>query len=376
MMDSLLRLRPRDTRPPLHGHSPTALAEQLATKTGESVARCTRGVQRLYRFTFRAREQGWSDAELTRAGLGRWIRSALLEYSPALQLKLSERAESEDGTLRLLLASQQDGALVESVLIPSSTNREEARTTLCVSSQVGCARACTFCETGTHGLDRQLSSAEIVDQYRIASDVAGQTDHMPPISNIVFMGMGEPMDNLDAVCDAVSILSDHNGIAFPPSRITVSTVGVAHKIAELFQRSRAELAISLNASNDQQRDRIMPINERCNLQQLREALLACLPKGRRVLFQYALFHNFNDSLRDADDLADYVEGIACNINVIPANPGPDPELTTPPPAVVDRFVKRLHERGIMTLVRRPRGRDVGGACGQLAGKRRRQNLGT
>jgi len=279
-----------------------------------------------------------------------------------------------------LLLEGDDGALIESVIIPTQKGRSRARATLCVSSQAGCARACTFCETGALGLRRQLHASEIIDQLRIAKKICAdpaaprdcRTREMVPttISNIVFMGMGEPFDNLATVTRAINLVCDEHGFRWSASRITVSTVGVADRFAQFFSSTRAELAVSLNAPDDARRNRIMPINERFCMATLKTALLASLPPKRRVLFQYALFRDFNDSVEDADRLADYVTPIPCRINVIPANPGPDPTLQAPTQTAVDAFVHRLHRRGILTLVREPRGRDIGGACGQLAGSRR------
>jgi 23S rRNA (adenine2503-C2)-methyltransferase len=339
------------------------------------------------------------------AEVGSWARPSLLELDPRPRLVVQERAPSEDGTLRLLLRAS-DGALVESVIIPAEAGRDRARCTLCISSQVGCARACTFCETGVSGLSRQLTAAEIVDQYRLArrmcepdaespptdrrvSDAPSSRHHHGahdtpgrkpraaerPISNVVFMGMGEPFDNLREVTRAIALLSDQRAFGLAPSRITVSTVGVADKLEEFFRSTRAELAISINAPDDARRDRIMPINQRFDMSLLRDTLAQALPQGRRVLFQYALFAGFNDALEDADALAAYVQPIRCRVNVIPANPGPDPTLVAPPPDRVDAFVRRLQTRGVTALVRRPRGRDIGGACGQLAGSRRQQPVG-
>jgi 23S rRNA (adenine2503-C2)-methyltransferase len=345
-------------------------------------ARQRRIVERVLRHAFRHDARGdavWSDEALCDSLIGRETRRHLLALSPRVCLTVAGSAPSDDGSERLLLRAH-DGALVEAVLIPASAGRDRPRTTLCISSQVGCARACTFCETGAHGLERQLSAGEIVDQYRIAARRCaahppadrreGDRGGTPVISNIVFMGMGEPFDNLPEVLRAISLLSDPHAFAFPVSRITVSTVGVADRIAEFYAETRAELAISLNAPDDARRSRIMPVNRRHDLASLRAALLDAQPAGRRVLFQYALFAGFNDALDDADALAAYVCGIHCRVNVIPANPGPDPTLVAPDELLVDAFVARLRARGVSTMLRRPRGRDVGGACGQLAGKRR------
>jgi 23S rRNA (adenine2503-C2)-methyltransferase len=295
---------------------------------------------------------------LAALGIGAWAHGALLQLDPDVSLSIAEIAPSADETLRLVLRAR-DGALVEAVVIPGP-----ARTTLCLSSQVGCARACTFCETGRLGLERQLSAGEIVDQVRIARALWNGAQ---PLQNLVFMGMGEPFDNLGEVLRAIRLLTDPRALGFAPSRVTVSTVGVADKIEAFFQGAQAELAVSLNAPDDARRLPIMPINARFPLAALREALVRALPPGRRVLFEYVLFERYNDAPEDADRLAVYVAGIRCRVNVIPCNPGPDPRLRPPSPERLDAFVARLSSHGITTLVRRPRGRDVGGACGQLAG---------
>jgi 23S rRNA (adenine2503-C2)-methyltransferase len=375
----------------LSGYDLETLARHLVDATGEPVARARRIAARALRHAFKRDASGdaeWSDAALAAAGIGAWARPTLLALDPAIALSVAERVPSADGTTRFLLAAR-DGALVEAVLIPAEAGRDSARTTLCISSQVGCARACTFCETGTLGLSRQLDAGEIVDQFRLARRVCEAPDRpvdLRPIdphgeqragasiSNIVFMGMGEPFDNLREVVRAIALLTEAHAFAFAPSRITVSTVGCADKLATFFSLTRAELAISLNAPDDARRSAIMPINERFDLATLRARLVEALPAGRRVLFQYALFEGFNDSLADADLLAAYVSGIRCRVNVIPANPGPDAKLRAPAAHVVDAFVARLRAQRVTTLVRTPRGRDVGGACGQLAGKNRLRKL--
>jgi 23S rRNA (adenine2503-C2)-methyltransferase len=375
----------------LSDYDRASLAALLAEASGRKLDTCTRVAASAIRLAF-LREAAFSESSLTAAGIGAWARPTLLGLTTEPCLSVAETARSSDGTVRLVLTCH-DGALVEAVIIPAHAGRATARTTLCISSQVGCARACSFCETGQLGLARQLSAGEIVDQFRIArrlceADVptdrrapvelwpsvgsprSNSAAKRPPISNIVFMGMGEPLDNLGEVVRAIALLSDPSGFAFPISRITVSTVGVADKLEAFFAATRAELAISINAPDDARREGIMPINRRFDLATLRQALLAALPPGRRVLLQYALFAGFNDSVADADLLADYVAPIPCRVNVIAANPGPDPKLVSPSEESIEAFVARLGARGVTTLVRNPRGRDVGGACGQLAGARR------
>lgn len=392
-----------DLRKRLADYDSEALGVHLSRICDCSLERGRRVARRALRLAFANDDEGdatWTDASLTEAGIGAWARPALVALSPEPSMTIVERAPSDDGTERLLLRAE-DGAVVEAVMIPAEAGRDHQRTTLCISSQVGCARACSFCETGTLGLTRQLTAGEIVDQFRVmrrlcrardrpvdrrATDPARVTapaDPPPvdkpgrrrrateqPVSNVVFMGMGEPMDNLAQVNRAIALMTDQHAFAFAPTRVTVSTVGVADRLEEFFAATRAELAISLNAPDDARRNRIMPINERFGLLELRKRLSEAIPSGRRVLFQYALFAGFNDDLSDADLLADYVAPVRCRVNVIPANPGPDPTLVAPSPERVHAFVARLKERGVTALVRRPRGRDVGGACGQLAGSRR------
>lgn len=305
----------------------------------------------------------WDDATLEGLGIARALRPALLSLDPHVSLRVIARAPSVDGTLRLVLAAR-DGGLLESVLIPGPR-----RTTLCISSQVGCARACSFCETGRLGLERQLAAGEIVDQVRVGRALAAAAG-MPPLQNVVFMGMGEPFDNLDAVLVAIRLLTDPRAFALTPSRVTVSTVGVADKLKAFFAGARAELAVSLNAPDDGRRSSIMPVNRRWGLAELRRELIAALPRGRRVFLEYVLFDGWNDSDADADLLAAFVGDLPARVNVIPCNPGPDPALRPPPAERVDAFVARLMSHGLTTLVRRPRGRDIGGACGQLAGAAR------
>ena len=394
-------------------HDAASLATWLGVR-GETASAARATVAKVLRHVHRAAgDVAWSDAALSALGINRNARRELLELDPRPSLTIASRAPSGDGATRLLLAAQ-DGALVEAVLIPGP-----GRTTLCVSSQVGCARACSFCETGTLGLTRQLTAAEIVDQVRIARTEHAQsavslaapssgnapragaehaqsavslaapssgnapapssgntpsepaTGGAPPLVNLVFMGMGEPFDNLPEVLRAIRLLTDARAYDFAPARVTVSTVGVADKLAEFFAGTRARLAVSLNAPDDARRARIMPVNKRFPLAALKEALALHVPRGRGVLFEYVLFDGVNDALADADMLAEYVRGLPCRVNVIPCNPGPDPALRPPRDEAVTAFLKRLASHGVTTLVRRPRGRDVGGACGQLAGAARR-----
>jgi 23S rRNA (adenine2503-C2)-methyltransferase len=363
----VLDRRPSLPRSPVRGenllasHDADSLAALLERAGGvASTARAT--AAKVLRHVYRD-EGAFTDEALLAIGVGAWARPTLLELDPAVSLTIASEAPSEDTTIRLALRAR-DGALIEAVIIPGP-----ARTTLCVSSQVGCARACTFCETGRLGLLRQLSAGEIIDQVRVAQRVFAPraAAGAPRIGNLVFMGMGEPFDNLAEVTRAIRLLTDSRAFELAPSRVTVSTVGVADKLPAFFRDCRAELAVSLNAPDDARRTAIMPVNARVPMAALRAAIEEHLPASRKVLFEYVLFDRVNDAVEDADLLAAYVSGLRCRVNVIPCNPGPDPALRPPTAPRVDAFVARLSSLGVTTLVRRPRGRDVGGACGQLAG---------
>jgi 23S rRNA (adenine2503-C2)-methyltransferase len=348
--------------PLLSSHSASSL-EALLVAAGGSASQARAAVAKVIRHVFAEdRDVPWDEAALRSLGIGAWAHATLLALEVAPSLRIDAVVPAADGTERLALEAR-DGALLETVIIPGP-----GRTTVCISSQVGCARACTFCETGALGLVRQLDAGEIVDQIRIARRVWG--GRAPSIQNVVFMGMGEPFDNLDEVAKATHLLTDDRGIALSRSRVTVSTVGVADKLAAFFRTCRAELAVSLNAPDDARRSAIMPVNQRFDMATLKRAILETLPRGRKVLFEYVLIAGRNDALEDADALAAWTRDLRCRVNVIPLNPGPDPALRAPSDDRLDAFVARLVQHRVVTLVRRARGQDVGGACGQLAGARR------
>jgi len=306
-----------------------------------------------------------------RAELSRAAKSVIDEVASAgVELALVEDVVAADATRRLLYRTP-DQQLIETVIIPSEGGSSAGRSTLCVSSQVGCGRRCVFCETGRLGLVRQLSADEIVAQFRQANllwqRVRGPA---PPLTNVVFMGMGEPLDNLEAVLASIEVLTHDWAFGLATRRITVSTVGVADKIGAFLGATKANLAVSLNAPDDQRRSRLMPVNRRCGLAELKESLLDALRPGRDVLFEYVLFDGVNDRLEDARLLCRWLDGLPARLNLIPANPGPDPDLRQPSRERVLAFQRFMLDAGIRTMVRYPHGRQVGGACGQLAGARR------
>ena len=275
----------------------------------------------------------------------------------ALERVTSQR--STDGTLKAVL-SAYDGARVEAVVIP-----EEDRTTLCVSTQVGCAMGCSFCATAALGRGRNLSTAEIVDQVcRMRELVPSPRE----ISNVVFMGMGEPLLNADAVIDAARILVDPKGFGMAPRRVTVSTVGIVPQIGPLLRAVPVNLAVSLHAARDSVRDELVPINRRYPLDALLGELrgLDVITARRPVFFEYVLIEGVNDSVEDARRLPALLAGIPCKLNLIPMNPHADAPYRPPGRAAIDAFMGELARAGMRVTLRRSRGDDIDAACGQLA----------
>jgi 23S rRNA (adenine2503-C2)-methyltransferase len=275
----------------------------------------------------------------------------------ALELEALER--SADGTRKGVLRAR-DGARIEAVWIP-----EEERTTLCVSTQVGCPLRCSFCATGALGFTRNLTTAEIVDQVcRMREALAGEGR----LTNVVFMGMGEPLLNLAAVLEAVQILIDPKALGLAPRRVTVSTAGLVPRIPELLRAAPVNLAVSLHATTDAVRDELVPLNRRFPLRALL-GTLASLPelsRRRPVFFEYTLMEGVNDAEEDAERLVKLLSGIPSKVNLIPMNPHPDAPQRPPTPEVADRFLRVLSRARLTATLRRPRGSDIAAACGQLA----------
>ena len=283
-------------------------------------------------------------------------------------LPAAEAITDPDGTVRFAVRLE-DSAVVETVLIhqAAESGRARERLTICVSSQVGCARGCVFCETGRLGLQRNLRADEIVCQVALASRHAA-AHGLPAPKNVVFMGMGEPLDNLDEVVAAIDVLRERRGFAIPERRITVSTVGIVPRIDELFARTAANLAVSLHAIEPAARRSLLPlVARRFPLEDLRAAIARA---PRPVLLQWTLIQGENDRDLDADLLVEFCSGLDVRVNLIPLNPGPKPEQRAPSIEQCRAFQKRLLDRGVRALLRLPHGQSVGGACGQLAGARR------
>ena len=326
--------------------------EQLATAQGEPRYR---GGQ-IYRGVYPRRVQDFS--RLTE--LGRDFREFLASHFEVKYPEVRQQFRSRDGAVRYLLGIE-GGETVETVYMP-----EPDRVTLCLSSQVGCAVDCRFCFTALLGLKRNLTAGEIVGQVLAIA----QAQSIPPHArlNLVFMGMGEPLLNFSPVMKAVSILAGPGGVGIPLRRIAISTSGIVPRIIDLGREPiRPKLAVSLNASTEEQRTALMPLNRKYPLTEL---LLACreyplLPR-ERITFEYVMLEGINDSDGDAARVAELLRGIRSKVNLIPYNPGPELPFRASPLERVLTFQQVLTERGVPAFIRISRGQDVRAACGQLS----------
>ncbi|MBN9320293.1 MAG: 23S rRNA (adenine(2503)-C(2))-methyltransferase [Caulobacterales bacterium 68-7] len=293
------------------------------------------------------------------------LRAKLDDTFTLARPEIVERQVSKDGTRKYLLRTAP-GIEIESVYIPD-VGRSGA---LCVSSQVGCTLNCTFCHTGTQPLVRNLTAAEIVAQVQVCRDDLGEWPSDRPdrlLSNIVFMGMGEPLYNLGAVSDAIDIISDGEGIGLSRRRITVSTSGVVPELENLGNKTQAMLAISLHATNDELRDKLVPLNKKYPIEQLMAGIRAYpgLSNARRVTFEYVMLKGVNDSPAEARALVQLLKGIPAKINLIPFNPWPGSPYECSSWSTIETFAAILNKAGYASPIRTPRGRDILAACGQL-----------
>lgn len=293
------------------------------------------------------------------------MRAAFAERYTLDRPEVVERQVSVDGTRKWLIRTAP-GIEIETVFIPD-VGRSGA---LCVSSQVGCTLTCTFCHTGTQKLVRNLTAAEIVAQVMIARDDLDEwpsTTEGRDLTNIVFMGMGEPLFNLDEVAKAIDIIADGDGIAIGRRRITVSTSGVVPQIPALGERCGTMLAISLHAVRDELRDVLVPLNRKYPLAELMEAIRAYpgLGNSKRVTFEYVMLKGVNDSLAEARELVRFIRNVPAKINLIPFNPWPGTAYECSDWETIERFADVVNRAGYASPIRTPRGRDILAACGQL-----------
>lgn len=310
--------------------------------------------------------------------LGKDYRRILSEHFVIPTLDIRDVQESSDGT-RKYLVELADGKAIEVVMIPT-----EKRNTLCLSTQVGCAMGCTFCYTGTMGLGRNLSIFEILEQVAVVrrdldnspqpplrlrggEPRRGEGELRKKLTNLVFMGMGEPLVNTKNLYPALDMLIDPEAFAFSRHHVTVSTVGIAPEIEKFGDQTPVKLAVSLHATTDAVRDSIMPINKKFPLKELFESLKKMsLPKRNRITFEYVLLHGVNDSLDDARRLAKMLSHVPAKINLLLFNEFPGAPYKRPPDEWVLKFQKILLDKGYVAVIRKSRGRDILGACGQLA----------
>jgi len=282
--------------------------------------------------------------------------------------KIISKNISEDGTRKYLMRID-GGHEIETVYIP-----EENRGTLCISSQVGCTLTCSFCHTGTQRLVRNLTSSEIVGQILVARDDLGEwpTQGIPKteprlLSNVVLMGMGEPLYNFDNVRDAMKIAMDPEGIALSRRRITLSTSGVVPEIAKTAEEIGCQLAISFHATTDEIRDKLVPINKKWNISNLLETLknYPKVSNSERITFEYVMLKNINDSDEDARRLVKLIKGIPAKINLIPFNEWPGSPFERSDWKQIESFAEIIYRAGYASPIRKPRGEDIMAACGQL-----------
>jgi len=292
-------------------------------------------------------------------------RASLAEKYEVGGREPAETFTSSDGTKKYLFATPVEGKYIETVMIPEWGEDEEgvaARATICVSSQVGCKMNCSFCMTGRGGFHGSLSAADIISQFL-------NIDESEILTNAVFMGMGEPLDNWDNVSRALEIITAPWGFAWSPKRVTLSTIGVLPNLEKFLEQSRCHLAVSLHDPFPEERASLMPVQKAYNI----EDVIALIRKydftgQRRVSFEYTMFAGVNDTKAHADALIKLLKGLECRVNLIRFHAIPDSPLTTSPRERIELFKTRLSNAGITTTLRASRGEDIMAACGLLAGK--------
>jgi 23S rRNA (adenine2503-C2)-methyltransferase len=346
----------QEARVNLLGLTPKAMAERFVS-LGEKPFRATQVLKWIY-------HRGVDDfAAMTDLSLA--LRSRLPELAEVAPPEVAARQVSADGTHKWVFALA-DGNRIETVFIP-----EGERGTLCVSSQVGCALGCTFCSTGYRGFNRDLDAAEIVGQVWLARrELAASAGGVRPITNVVLMGMGEPLLNLEGVLPALHLLLDDLAFGLARRRVTVSTAGVVPALERLRLECPVSLAVSLHAPSDALRSELVPLNRKYPIAELLEACrryVADAPKSV-VTFEYVLLDGVNDTPTHAHELARLLRGMPAKVNLIPFNPFPESGYRRSPEPVVDRFRDVLLAAGLMTITRKTRGEDIDAACGQLVGR--------
>ncbi|MBK9147158.1 MAG: 23S rRNA (adenine(2503)-C(2))-methyltransferase RlmN [Flavobacteriales bacterium] len=329
--------------------------KSLVAELGEKPYRA----KQLWEWLWKKKARSFDDM----SDLPKAFRAALAERTVLRPLVLAEEQRSQDGTVKCAFRTH-DGHVVEGVLIPTPT-----RLTACISSQIGCSLTCSFCATGKLKRVRNLDAGEIVDQVVLIDQLA-QKYYKQGLTNIVYMGMGEPLLNYANTMRSAERITAEDGLGMSARRITVSTAGIAKMIRKLADDgARFNLALSLHAANDAKRDRIMPINEQNTLAELKDALRYYTRTLRKdVTFEYILLRGFNDSLADAQELVKYASDVHAKVNLIEYNPIDGGEFGRTESKDAEAFQQYLGKKGIVARIRRSRGRDIDAACGQLANK--------
>jgi len=279
--------------------------------------------------------------------------------------RISATQQSRDGTRKWLLSVDGAENAIECVLIP-----EKSRTTLCISSQVGCTLNCSFCSTAKQGFNRNLDTAEIIAQLHLVHHSLLREGNERGVTNVVMMGMGEPLMNFDAVMAAVDMMCDDYAYALSKRRVTISTAGVVPAMEKLRQTTDVSLAVSLHAPNDALREQLVPINRKYPISQLLKACRSYVDgyKSRKITFEYVMLKDVNDGIEHARELVMQIGDIPCKLNLIPFNPYPHAIYQCSDQATIDRFRDYVSSKGIITVTRRARGEDIDAACGQLVGQ--------
>jgi len=351
-----MQIAPQDKKLELLGLTRDELREFMVS-LGEKPYRS----QQVYEAIYRRRVTGFE----AMTELPKTLRRILEENAVVARIQIDNVFISSDGTRRFLL-KLADGSEVESVFMP-----EDNRDTICISSQAGCPLACTFCMTGVLGLKRNLTAGEIVAQVVIVlNEVYGPIVETPHRTNIVMMGMGEPLLNFDNVMKSVRLFADQGGLNIAPRRVTLSTAGIVPRIYDLGREEiRPGLAISLTAATDELRDRLFPINRKYPLAELIDACRA-YPLGtrERLTFEYVMLDGVNDSDQQARELVRLLSNVRAKVNLIPHNPAPELPFQSSSMDRIQGFQKVLTDARLPSFIRRPRGQDISAACGQLAAR--------
>ena len=353
-------MRDREGRIMLAGLGRAELSEAMAM-VGIEPKKIRMRVKQVFHWIYNYGVTDWEQM----TNIAKPLREKFADAFSLARPEIVERLISKDGTRKYLIR-MAPGIEVESVFIPDVSKTGA----LCVSSQVGCTLTCTFCHTGTQRLVRNLTPQEIVLQVIVARDDLGEwptTQERRKLTNIVFMGMGEPLYNTDYVGDSLDTICDPEGLGIGRRRITVSTSGVVPQIGPMGARTKAMLAISLHAANDELRSQIMPINKKYPLAELMQACrdYPGLNNSRRITFEYVMLKGLNDSPKHARQLIKLLRGIPAKVNLIPFNPWPGTDYECSDWATIERFADMVNTAGYASPIRTPRGRDILAACGQL-----------